>query len=57
MNLKERAKQLKSDIPTLYLSLESKDTPRITEILAGITVVHALSPIDLIKEANGAVSK
>lgn len=52
MNLKERAKQLKSDIPTLYLRLESKDTLRITEILAGITVVHALSPIDLIKEAN-----
>ena len=50
MNLKERAKQLKSNIPALFLSLKSKDTPAIAKILAGITIAYALSPIDLIPD-------
>lgn len=50
MNLKERAKQLKTDIPALFLSLKSKDTPLLAKILAGITVGYALSPIDLIPD-------
>lgn len=50
MNLKERAKQLKIDIPAMFLSLNSKDTPLVARILAGITVVYALSPIDLIPD-------
>ena len=50
MNLKERAKQLKSDIPALFLSLKSKDTPVIVKIFAGITIAYALSPIDLIPD-------
>lgn len=50
MNLKERAKQLKTDIPAVFLSLKSKDTPLAAKLLAGITVVYALSPIDLIPD-------
>lgn len=50
MNLKERAKQLKTDIPAVFLSLKSKDTPLAAKILAGITVGYALSPIDLIPD-------
>ena len=50
MNLKERAKQLKTDIPAVFLSLKSKDTPIAAKILAVITVVYALSPIDLIPD-------
>jgi uncharacterized membrane protein YkvA (DUF1232 family) len=50
MRLKERAKQLKTDIPALYLSLKCADTPIIAKILAGITVLYALSPIDLIPD-------
>lgn len=50
MNLKERAKKLKTDIPSVFLSLKRKDTPIIAKILAGITVVYALSPIDLIPD-------
>ena len=50
MNLKERAKQLKTDIPAVFLSLKSKDTPLTAKILAGITVGYALSPIDLIPD-------
>lgn len=50
MNLKERAKQLKTDIPAVFLSLKSNDTPLAAKILAGITVGYALSPIDLIPD-------
>ena len=50
MNLKERAKQLKTDIPAVFISLKSKDTPLLAKIFAGITVVYALSPIDLIPD-------
>jgi len=50
MNLKERAKKLKIDIPAVFLSLKSKDTPLAAKILAGITVGYALSPIDLIPD-------
>lgn len=50
MNLKERAKKLKRDIPAIYLALKDKDTPVIAKIFAGITVVYALSPIDLIPD-------
>lgn len=50
MNLKERATQLKIDIPAVFLSLKSKDTPLAAKLVAGITVVYALSPIDLIPD-------
>lgn len=50
MNLKDRARQLKTDIPAVFLSLKSKDTPMVAKILAGITIGYALSPIDLIPD-------
>ena len=50
MKLKERAKQLKTDIPAVFLSLKSKETPLVAKILAGITILYALSPIDLIPD-------
>ena len=50
MGLKERAKRLKQDIPTIFLSLRDKDTPLAAKIAAGITVGYALSPIDLIPD-------
>ncbi len=50
MNLKERAKQLKTDVPAVFLCLISKDTPLSAKILAGVTVCYALSPIDLIPD-------
>lgn len=50
MNLKERGRQLKIDIPAVFLSLKSKETPVIAKIVAGITVAYALSPIDLIPD-------
>ena len=50
MNLKERAKQLKRDIPAVFLCMKSHETPIAAKILAGITVGYALSPIDLIPD-------
>jgi uncharacterized membrane protein YkvA (DUF1232 family) len=50
MDLKKRATQLKTDIPAVFLSLKSKDTPLVAKILAGITIGYALSPIDLIPD-------
>lgn len=50
MNLRERAKKLKMDIPTIYLALRDKDTPISAKVFAGITVAYALSPVDLIPD-------
>ncbi len=50
MNLKERAKKLKLDIPAIFLALKDKETPLFAKIFAAITVVYALSPIDLVPD-------
>ena len=50
MLLKEKAKQLKTDIPAVFLALKDKKTPWYAKIFALLTVVYALSPIDLIPD-------
>ncbi len=50
MNLKERARQLATDIPAVFLCLKSKDTPLVAKALASVTVAYSLSPIDLIPD-------
>ena len=50
MDLKSRAKKLKTDIPAIFLALKDKDTPMIAKVFAGITVGYALSPIDLVPD-------
>lgn len=50
MSLKDRAKQLKTDIPAVFLALRRKETPWYAKLLAGVTVGYALSPIDLIPD-------
>lgn len=50
MDLKARARKLKTDIPAIFLTLKDKDTPIIAKIFAGITVAYALSPIDLVPD-------
>lgn len=49
-NLKEIAKQLKTDIPAVYLALKDKETPWPAKIFAALTIAYALSPIDLIPD-------
>jgi len=50
MDLRERAKKLKTDIPALFLTLKDKDTPILAKVFAGITVAYALSPVDLVPD-------
>ncbi|HEX2944498.1 MAG TPA: YkvA family protein [Clostridia bacterium] len=50
MNIKERARQLKKDIPAVFLALGKKGTPWYAKALALLTVGYALSPIDLIPD-------
>ena len=50
MNLKDRARKLKTEIPALFLALKDKETQLLAKILAGITVGYVLSPIDLIPD-------
>lgn len=50
MNLKEKSKKLKMDIPAIFISLKKRETPLIAKIAAGLTVIYALSPIDLIPD-------
>ena len=50
MSLKDRAKQLKTDIPAVFLALKRKETPLGAKVLAALTVGYALSPIDLIPD-------
>ena len=50
MKIKEKAKQIKTDIPAVFLALKDKETPAFAKILAAITVVYALSPVDLIPD-------
>ena len=50
MDLKARAKQLKTDLPAVYLALRKRETPWTAKVLAALTVAYALSPIDLIPD-------
>lgn len=50
MNLKEKAKKLKTDIPAVFIALKKKETPFSAKILAILTVGYALSPVDLIPD-------
>lgn len=50
MDLKERMKKLKSNIPVIYFALKDKETPWLAKLLAGVTIAYALSPIDLIPD-------
>jgi uncharacterized membrane protein YkvA (DUF1232 family) len=50
MTLKERSRQLKTDVPAVFLALGRKETPLPAKALAGVTVLYALSPIDLIPD-------
>lgn len=50
MDLKERAKKLKTDIPAVFIALKHPKTPWFAKVIAGVTMIYALSPIDLIPD-------
>ena len=50
MDLKARAKALKTDIPAVIMALRHPRTPWYAKACALLIVVYALSPIDLIPD-------
>lgn len=50
MDLKQRARRLKTDLPAVYLCLKDRQTPKRAKLLAALTVAYALSPVDLIPD-------
>lgn len=50
LTLKERMKEIKVLIPAIFIALKAKETPIIAKIFAGLTIMYALSPIDLIPD-------
>lgn len=50
MNLKERARKIKNDIPALFIAIKEKDIPIAAKVSAGLVIVYALSPVDLIPD-------
>lgn len=50
MTLKERANNLKRDIPAVFLALKDEETPVLAKVIAAVTVAYALSPVDLIPD-------
>ena len=48
--LKEKARQLKSEVQVLIMAYGDKRTPLAAKILIGITIGYLLSPIDLIPD-------
>lgn len=51
VTLKQTWHNVRNIIPALLIALKKKETPVIAKIFAAITVVYALSPIDLIPDA------
>ena len=42
MNLRQRAENLKTDVPAVFLALKDKRTPALAKIFAALTVAYAL---------------
>lgn len=49
-SLKERAKTLNAQIPAVFLAMKDGRTPWYAKVMAALTVIYALSPIDLIPD-------
>lgn len=50
MSLKKKAKQIKADIPIVFIAFKDRKMPLLPKIMAGITIAYALSPLDLIPD-------
>ncbi|MBC7389269.1 MAG: DUF1232 domain-containing protein [Opitutaceae bacterium] len=50
LNIRNKFRLLRSDLPVLYLASKDKRTPITTKLLIGLTVVYFFSPIDLVPD-------
>jgi len=50
MSLRERGKQIRKELYTLYFAYQHPKTPWYARLITGLTIAYALSPIDLIPD-------
>lgn len=50
MTLRDRANEIKSNIIALFIAIKKPETPWYAKLIAKITIIYALSPIDLIPD-------
>lgn len=50
MDIKRKAKELEFKLAAIYIAFKRKDTPVIAKVFAGLAIVYAFSPIDLIPD-------
>ena len=50
ISIKKRASELKINLPAVFLAFKEKEIPILAKCLAAITIVYALSPMDLIPD-------
>lgn len=50
MAIKEKLKKLRENITRIYISMKSTETPWYAKAIGWITLVYALSPVDLIPD-------
>ena len=50
MDLKQRARRIKTDLPLVFLCLKNAQTPLAAKLFAAAAVAYALSPVDLIPD-------
>jgi uncharacterized membrane protein YkvA (DUF1232 family) len=55
MKPNNKLKTLKQNISILFIALRDKDTPIYAKLLAILTIVYALSPVDIISDVLGLV--
>ena len=48
--IKEKVRSLKQEVVPIYYAMFDKRTPLIAKLVAGLTLVYLLSPIDLIPD-------
>lgn len=48
--MRERGRRLRILVPAIFIAMGKRETPLAAKVLAAITVVYALSPIDLIPD-------
>ena len=55
MKPNNKLKTLKQNISIIFIALRDKDTPIYAKLLAILTIVYALSPVDIISDVLGLV--
>ena len=50
LNIRNKFRLLKTDLPVLYLASKDKRTPVTTKLMIGVTIFYFFSPIDFVPD-------